>query len=206
MSLAPGRRRADALLAEPFVQQGKPPRRITVIAGVGLAALLAAWTFSDARAPASNRWASPAQAAEQQCHVTYQVTHDDGSRFEAAITIQNGAQAQQPTRLSFPWPGDQKMLDASAATWKQTGRDVVVEPQNGATSVALAGSYGRLNALPAKFIWNGMECSATVIGAPAASLVQIERVSGSADDDGDDDGDGNGRGGKGKRGKGGGDD
>ena len=61
------------------------------------------------------------------------------------------------------------MLDADAATWKQTGRDVVVEPQNGATSVALAGSYGRLNALPAKFTWNGMECSATVLGGSGRS-------------------------------------
>jgi serine/threonine-protein kinase len=167
-----------ALLAEPLVAHGSP-RRMAVLGGLGLVAVLAAWLLSGGgHAPANNRWAAPAQAATQ-CHVTYQVTRDDGSRFEAAITIQNGAAAQQPTRLGFPWPGDQKVLAADAATWKQTGRDVVVETQPGATSVALEGSYGSLNPLPAEFTWNGTACSATVLGVPA-DVVQVKQAAGPA--------------------------
>ncbi|GIH05778.1 hypothetical protein Rhe02_38450 [Rhizocola hellebori] len=189
----------NELLGEPLVQRGRP-LRMAATGGLGLVALLlTAWTLAGAHAPVANRWGPPARAAEQ-CHVTYQVTRDDGSRFEAAITIQNGAPAQESTQLRFPWPGDQKMLSADGAAWKQTGHEVVVEPDGGATNVVLVGSYGRLNALPGKFSWNGAECSATVLGTPADSVVQAQQAaasSGGTNDGGGKKGKGNKGGGKG---------
>ncbi len=193
----------DDLIGEPLVQHGRAKPR-AVIAGLALTAvmLLGTWGMAGGHAPVNNRWATPAMGASAQCHVTYQVTRDDGSRFEAAITVQNGAQTEKPAQLSFPWPGDQQVLSADAATWKQTGHDVVVEPSGGAAGIVLAGRYGELNALPAKFSWAGEECSATVLGAPAnsapaaANVVQVQQkpADGPAKED---------KGGKGKKGKGG---
>ena len=192
------------LIGEPLVQHGRARPR-AVIAGLAMTAvmLLGAWGIAGGHAPVNNRWATPAMGATQQCHVIYQVTRDDGSRFEAAITVQNGAQTEKPAQLSFPWPGDQQVLSADAAMWKQTGHDVVVEPSGGAAGIVLAGQYGELNALPAKFSWAGEECSATVLGAPAAAnVVQVQQqtaggpAKGPAKED---------KGGKGKKGKDGGD-
>ncbi len=68
------------------------------------------------------------------------------------------------------------MLNVQAASWRQTGREVVLQPSAGASNLVLAGHYENLNALPAKFTVNGTECTSTVVGAPAQQVVQVQQA------------------------------
>ena len=139
------------------------------------------------------------------CSVTYSLRRDSGREFHADVTVTNaGRQRVEGWRLTFAFPGDQRLVDAQPAGFAQTGRDVVIQPPanqpiaaGDSVAMRVTGRYQKGNPLPTTFAVDGTECEALVSGAPPAS-------GGAASDD-DDSGKGKG-GGKGKSGKGGKDD
>ncbi len=173
-------------------ERPKSKRRTALVAIAGTAAVLAASgaAMSSADRPRP-QWHEPVAAAEPPpaaCHVTFQVTRDDGANFAANVTVQS-TETGPASQLRFPWPGDQHMTQAAAAHWDQSGREVVVQPNPGQQQIELSGTYSALNALPASFAWNGSSCTSTLVGAPAVVLVAEE-----SDDSGKGKGKGKGRG------------
>jgi cellulose 1,4-beta-cellobiosidase len=127
--------------------------------------------------------ASVAHAAVA-CEVTYARTWDNGSGFGAAITIRNVGDPLAGWRLTFTWPGSQRITQGWSATWSQTGRDVTATnaawngsvPTNGSVSVGFNGTYTGTNTNPTVFAVNGVTCNGpqqpvAVVVTPAAVTV-----------------------------------
>lgn len=148
------------------------------------------------------------------CAVTYALERDSGREFHADVTLTNaGGQRVEGWRLTFAFPGDQRIVDASPVGFAQTGRDVVIQPAGkqpiaAGDSVAMrvTGRYQKGNPLPTTFTVDGTECAALVSGAPPPSA-RPANPPGAGAGASDDDNSGKGKGsGKGKSGKGGGED
>ncbi|MFB9250102.1 glycoside hydrolase family 6 protein [Sphaerisporangium melleum] len=112
--------------------------------------------------------AVPALAAmpPATCRVTYVKTWDSSGRFGANITIDNMAPRITSWRLTFTWPGTQRVDNGWYATWSQSGRNVTAVnlPYNGTLdqgqriTIGFNGSYTGTNAPPALFLLNGVGC------------------------------------------------
>jgi serine/threonine-protein kinase len=148
------------------------------------------------------------------CAVTYALKRDSGREFHADLTVKNaGGQRVENWRLTFAFPGDQRLVDARPVGFAQTGRDVVIQPAGkrpiaagDSLAMRVTGRYQKSNPLPTTFAVDGTECEALVSGAPPDTSPPTARSGGSGAGTSGDDDSGKGKGGKGNSGKGGGDD
>jgi cellulose 1,4-beta-cellobiosidase len=115
------------------------------------------------------------------CEVTYTRTWDNGSGFGANLTIRNVGDPLTGWRLTFTWPGNQRVTNGWSATWSQTGRDVTATNAswNGnlatgaSVGIGFNGSYTGVNTDPTVFAVNGVPCNgqpppvAVVVTPPA---------------------------------------
>ncbi|BCB86648.1 serine/threonine-protein kinase [Phytohabitans suffuscus] len=167
-------------------------RSPTGTAGAGAAA--AAVALTEATTP-------PARA----CSVAYALKRDSGREFLADLTVTNsGGQPVEGWRLTFAFPGDQRLVDARSVEYAQTGRDVVIQPSGQrripageSVAVAVTGRYQKGNPLPTAFAVDGTECEALVSGAPPAGRPTPPPASGSGASEDDHSGKGKGHSGKG---------
>lgn len=121
--------------------------------------------------------AAPAGAATPPatCRVTYVKTWDAEGLFGASITIENLAPRITSWRLTFTWPGDQRVLNGWYAVWSQSGPDVtaVSLPHNSVleqgvkVTMGFNGAYTGANPYPTGFALNGTTCVGP--GDPAPS-------------------------------------
>jgi serine/threonine-protein kinase len=160
-------------------------RRLTSVAvGAGLLAVPAtvwAVTAGGAGTP------QPARAADEPapCQVDYALRADDGHTFDAAVTVRNVSGAAVPDwRLSFAFPGEQRVTDGGSGRWQQQGQSVAAAPASAtgvplaagaSASLRLTGAYTGGNPLPTEFRLNDAACTVRVSGlvntpgaAPAA--------------------------------------
>jgi serine/threonine-protein kinase len=156
-------------------------RRRNAAVVLGALVLLTAAAWAGVRSPVADQGGStpPAGAAaradEQRCRVDYQVSEDWGSGFKANVAVTNqGSAALRDWQLAFAFASDQRVTAAEAATWDQTGRNVVTRPTRPASrldpgasaEIGLTGRYVRGNPLPAAFDLDGSPCQ-TVVVKPA---------------------------------------
>jgi hypothetical protein len=106
--------------------------------------------------------------ASSSCTVKFSDTNDWGNGFVGAVEVTNNGPAPVTGwTLTFTWPtGWQSVQSGWSATWTQTGRDVRVTSDPGATLAAGAtatagfvGAYSGPNVLPGVFALNGTVCS-----------------------------------------------
>jgi hypothetical protein len=106
--------------------------------------------------------------ASSSCTVKFSDTNDWGNGFVGAVEVTNNGPAPVTGwTLTFTWPtGWQSVQSGWSATWTQTGRDVRVTSDPGATLTAGAtatagfvGAYSGPNVLPGVFALNGTVCS-----------------------------------------------
>ncbi|GAA4169653.1 serine/threonine-protein kinase [Phytohabitans flavus] len=125
------------------------------------------------------------------CSVTYSLRRDSGREFRADLTLTNaGGQPVEGWRLTFAFPGDQRLTDARRVDFAQSGRDVVLEPDHEqpidageSFSVGVTGRYQKANPLPTAFAVDGTECEALVSGAPPATPGPTARSGSGGSDD-----------------------
>jgi eukaryotic-like serine/threonine-protein kinase len=200
-----------------------------VLAAAALLAVTGGLWAGDNRSPsgttgsgAAAAAALPATAAQPStaCSVTYALKRDSGREFHADLTVTNaGGQPVEGWRLTFAFPGDQRLLHARPVGFAQTGRDVVIQPAGkqpiaagDSVAMGVTGRYEKGNPLPTAFSVDGTECEALITGAPPppatrpASPPPADKA-GPAPPDDKSGSSGKGKGGgKGKSGKGSGDD
>ncbi|HEX6683161.1 MAG TPA: glycoside hydrolase family 6 protein [Candidatus Limnocylindrales bacterium] len=128
--------------------------------------------------------AQPAFAAVP-CEVTYRKSWDNGGGFGANLTIRNTGSPITSWRLTFTFPGNQRIGNGWSAGWGQDGQKVTATslPWNGnlgtgaSTGIGFNGSYSGDNTDPTDFAINGIPCNdqpqpqPTVIVTPPALSV-----------------------------------
>jgi serine/threonine-protein kinase len=203
-----------------------------VLAATALLAVTSGLWVNGNRSPSGSAGAGAAAAAalpqaatepETACTVTYALKRDSGREFHADLTVTNaGGRPVEGWRLTFAFPGDQRLVGAGAADFAQTGRDVVLQPERQrpiaageSVAVGVTGRYDKGNPLPTAFAVDGTECEALISGAPpptarpttrppaARSAPKPAQHAGPADDNSGKGGDGGGK--RHTSGKGGGD-
>jgi poly(hydroxyalkanoate) depolymerase family esterase len=102
------------------------------------------------------------------CHVTYTKSSEWAGGFVANLTISDtGSAAINGWRLTFSFPGDQKITTAWSATVTQSGSavtatnasyDASVSP-GGSVSMGFQGTWAASDATPTSFSLNGTACS-----------------------------------------------
>jgi len=129
------------------------------------------------------------------CLVQYQVQRDWGTGFTAALAVtNNGAAPVDGWRLTFAFPGEQRITTANDARWNQDGRAVTAGPADpdgwldaGATArFHLTASYRGHNPLPVAFALDGRDCEALVAGTPGVVPEPPPAASSSSASEGDD--------------------
>ncbi|WP_455429937.1 serine/threonine-protein kinase [Micromonospora sediminimaris] len=154
-------------------------RRIeAVTAAAGLMAVTAAVWGVTSHSPASGGIDQPTQArigGEQEipCQVTYALRKDSGKDFTAELSLTNtGDRELRDWTMSFAFPGEQQVTDATPVPVRQQGRSVAVQPvpqrpalAPGATEkVNLTGRYSGTNPLPVEFRIGTAVCGVQVSG------------------------------------------
>jgi serine/threonine-protein kinase len=132
------------------------------------------------------------------CSVTYTLKRDSGREFHADLTVtNNGRQRIENWRLTFAFPGDQRLVNSHPAGFAQTGRDVAIQPAStqpiaagDSVTVRVTGRYPNGNPLPTAFTLDGNQCEALVSGASPATTPPATRPApptgngaGASDDD-----------------------
>ncbi|MEV0975322.1 cellulose binding domain-containing protein [Streptomyces sp. NPDC049915] len=133
-----------------------PPRSVLLAVG-GASALL-----TTALVPVVT-----AQAAAPACTVEYSVTGQWDTGFQGAVQVTNNTAALSSWRLTFDFPGTQKVTQGWNAEWSQSGTTVTAanESWNGSlatgasVSAGFLGSFSGTNAVPAGFKLNGTTCN-----------------------------------------------
>ncbi|HJP76433.1 MAG TPA: glycoside hydrolase family 48 protein [Pseudonocardiaceae bacterium] len=101
------------------------------------------------------------------CHVTYTPNQWQGG-FTANVTIGNtGSSAINGWKLTFTFPGDQKITSAWSGVEGQSGENVTITnesynatiPASGSTSLGFQGTWTSSDASPTSFAVNGSTCS-----------------------------------------------
>jgi cellulose 1,4-beta-cellobiosidase len=140
---------------------------------VAVCALLAGVVAALAPAP-------PALAAVG-CSVTYAKAWDNGGGgFGANITITNTGDPLTSWRLTYTWPGSQRVTNGWSADWSQSGANVTAASLsyngNQATgaqwTIGFNGSYTGTNTNPASFAINGVTCDGGN-GGPGQQAIQV---------------------------------
>ncbi len=129
---------------------------VTVTDGTGAKGTAAfTWTISSGSAPSG------------ACHVTYTPDQWTGG-FTANVTLANtGSSAISSWRLTFTFPGDQKITNTWNGVESQTGEAVTItnESYNGAiaagssTTLGFQGTWTNSDASPTSFAVNGTTCT-----------------------------------------------
>jgi serine/threonine-protein kinase len=110
--------------------------------------------------------------------VTYNLKRDSGREFHADLTVTNaGRQRVENWRLTFAFPGDQRLVDTRPAAFAQTGRDVTIQPAgkqpiaaSDSVTMRVTGRYQNGNPLPTAFTVDGTPCEALVsVASPATT-------------------------------------
>ncbi|MFC0526551.1 serine/threonine-protein kinase [Phytohabitans kaempferiae] len=158
-----------------------------VLAATALVAVTGTLWVNGNRSPAGTAGSGAAAAAvvlpestaepASACSVTYALKRDSGREFRADLTVRNdGGQPVEDWRLTFAFPGDQRLVDSRPVDFAQTGREVVIEPDGeqaiaagDSVAVGVTGRYEKGNPLPTTFAIDGIECAALVSGAPPAA-------------------------------------
>jgi endo-1,4-beta-xylanase len=113
-------------------------------------------------------WTIAAMTGGGTCHVTYVKASEWAGGFVANITIANtGTAAVNGWRLTFSFPGDQKITNAWNATVTQSGTSVTAVNMSynatispgGNTSLGFQGTWTSNDTSPASFSVNGTACS-----------------------------------------------
>ncbi|POX46162.1 cellulose-binding protein [Streptomyces sp. Ru71] len=108
-----------------------------------------------------------AQAAAPACTVEYSVTGQWDTGFQGAVKITNNTAALSGWRLTFDFPGTQKVTQGWNAQWSQSGTTVTAanESWNGSlatgasVSAGFLGTWSGSNAVPTAFKLNGTACN-----------------------------------------------
>jgi eukaryotic-like serine/threonine-protein kinase len=149
---------------------------VTLLLAIGAGWPATRGTADAVQARAAAAGAGPAVLHRAACKVRYQVKQDDGSGFEALLTVVNtGERALAGWRAEFAYPGTQRLLGLPAGI-DQNGRRVLVHAAGDAelgpgraVAVTLRGAYRETNPLPLAFTVDGHRCTAEVLGPTSAS-------------------------------------
>ena len=195
-----------------------PPERRTLVGALALAGILLAATLSSIPPPGAGPSARDGQPTHDlgrapgatACEVRYDVRRDSGSEFVAEVTLVNtGAATVRGWRLDFAFPADQRLERATSASWRQSGKAVVVAAEPDATlpagrsvSFELAGSYRDGNPLPVTFRLNDTGCLPLLTAVAGQDDREESAGGGHGAGDGRSNGGGNGNEGSGSNGNG----
>ncbi|GAA4437637.1 serine/threonine-protein kinase [Phytohabitans houttuyneae] len=169
-------------VAAPAVQSRGRQLAAAVLAASALLAVTGGLWVTGNRNPAGTAGTGAAAAAalpattaqtSTACSVTYALKRDSGREFHADLTVTNaGGHPVEGWRLTFAFPGDQRLVGARAAKFAQSGRNVVIQPPReqpiaagDSVAVGVTGRYEKGNPLPTTFAVDGTECEALVSGA-----------------------------------------
>ena len=122
-----------------------------------------------AKGTASFTWAISSSSSPPPgvCHVTYTPNQWQGG-FTANVTIANtGSSAINGWKLTFTFPGDQKITSAWNGAESQTGENVTITNESynatitagGSTSLGFQGTWTNSDASPTSFSVNGSTCT-----------------------------------------------
>ncbi len=100
------------------------------------------------------------------CHITYAITNQWSTGFQAAITIANtGTTALSNWSLSWTFPGNQQITNLWNGAFAQTGASITINNLNYNGSIPAGGSYNAMGftangaaAVPSSFSLNGTRC------------------------------------------------
>jgi hypothetical protein len=141
-------------------------RRPTRTAALSVAAVTTA-AAAAALLPALS--AASAGAAAPACSVAYSVTNQWNSGFQGNVVITNNSAATTSWKLSYAFPGTQKVTQGWNGTWTQSGANVTVASESyngviatgGTISAGFLGSWSGSNPNPPVFVLNGTTCNQT---------------------------------------------
>jgi len=144
---------------------------LLVTVGVSWSAAREPADVGQAQAAAAGPGAGPVVLRSTGCKVRYQVRQDDGSGFEALLTVLNTGDRGFPRwRLEFAYPGTQRLINLPK-TGGQSGRRVLLRAAGDrnlkpgrAAAITLRGAYRGSNPLPLAFRLNGHSCDVEVLG------------------------------------------
>ncbi|MEH1099963.1 serine/threonine-protein kinase [Micromonospora sp. CPCC 205561] len=154
-------------------------RRIEAgVAAAGLVAVTAAMWGVTSHSPATGGVEQPTEARmgagdPTSCRVAYTLRKDSGRDWAAELTLTNtGARELRDWRMSFTFPGQQTVTQATPVPARQQGRTVLVEPAAQRTALApgaseklsLAGRHPGANPLPVEFRVGDETCAVQVSG------------------------------------------
>ncbi|MGN9778153.1 serine/threonine-protein kinase [Micromonospora sp. H33] len=155
-----------------------PATQRAIVAATGAAVLLVAGVvvaapFSGDNPGQGDRTmaAPPAVAAlgerAPECSVRYSVRRAVDGRFVAAVSVANvGTVPFDTGRLTFTFPGEQRLLRGSPGSWRQEGR--VVQARIGdlrpkaSRNATVEATYRDVNLLPGQFQLDGATCGSVL--------------------------------------------
>jgi len=116
--------------------------------------------------------------AAAACRVDYVKFWDNGTGFGANITIRNLGDPIGQWRLTFRFPGNQRVGNGWSGNWSQSGADVSVVNAfwnatigtGGSVGIGFNGSYTGVNTDPTEFALNGTPCTGQPPAAPQLSV------------------------------------
>lgn len=123
-----------------------------------------------------------------QCTVSYAITNNWGTGFQADLTITNNSStAINGWSLTWSFPGNQQIVDLWNANWQQNSAQVTLSnlswngsiPASGSlTGIGFTANYSGANAIPTNFALNGTSCNGgvatptpTPTGTPTSDLI-----------------------------------
>lgn len=112
-----------------------------------------------------------ATAFTSSCQVTYTVSSQWGSGFNADVTIKNNGSALNSWTLTWAFPGNQQITNAWNTNATQSGKNVTAVnmpyngniPTGGTASFGFGASYSGTNSVPSSFALNGVVCGGSGI-------------------------------------------
>jgi len=125
-------------------------------------------TFTNTMTPSPTSSPTPTTPpATGACQVTYVVSSQWATGFNADVTIKNNGSAITAWTLTWAFPGNQQISNVWNATATQNGKNVSVinaayngsVPTGGSASFGFGASYSGTNGVPASFTLNGVVCN-----------------------------------------------
>ncbi|MFG3436611.1 glycoside hydrolase family 6 protein [Nonomuraea sp. NPDC047897] len=118
---------------------------------------------------------APAAQAAVACSVTYTKAWEGGGGFGANVTIKNTGDPLTSWRLTYTWPGTQRVTNGWSADWTQSGKDVTAaslsyngsQATGASWTIGFNGSYTGTNTNPTSFAVNGVTCDGDTPGQQA---------------------------------------
>ncbi|MEU8192966.1 glycoside hydrolase family 6 protein [Microbispora amethystogenes] len=124
------------------------------------------------------------------CEVTYATTQwgTNSGGFTAGITVTSTGEPLNGWRLTFSFPGSQRLTQGWSARWTQLDDHVVAEneawngtvPLSGSVHLGFNGAWTGSNPPPTDFAVNGVPCQVTLVPSPSPSASASASASPSA--------------------------